>query len=112
MCTRQTVGKNTFLNLENAKEYTDHCLRGTAATLLVEAGASFETLKLHGKWKSTTVAEGYFAEYVASKNKTANLVANSSKQRRKIIEKSYAYNKEMSEPNTYNSGFRCYQRQK
>ncbi|ERL88893.1 hypothetical protein D910_06274 [Dendroctonus ponderosae] len=29
------------------------------ATLLVDAGASFETLKRHGKWKSSTVAEGY-----------------------------------------------------
>lgn len=86
-CTVQPVGKNTigsvptiiarYLKLDNAKEYTGHCLRRTSSTLLVEAGASFETLKMHGKWKSTAVAEGYIEESMASKNRIARMIASS-----------------------------------
>lgn len=86
-CTGQPVGKNTigsvpsiiarYLKLDNAKEYTGHCMRRTSSTLLVEAGATFETLKMHGKWKSTTVAEGYIAESMASKNRIARMIASS-----------------------------------
>lgn len=86
-CTAQPVGKNTlgnvpciiakYLNLENPELFTGHCLRRTSSTLLVEAGATFETLKLHGKWKSTSVAEGYIAESMSSKNKISLMIASS-----------------------------------
>lgn len=86
-CTVQPIGKNTigsvptliakFLKLDNAEAYTGHCLRRTSSTLLVEAGASFETLKQHGKWKSSSVAEGYIEESISSKNKIAKMIANS-----------------------------------
>ncbi|XP_050299181.1 uncharacterized protein LOC126738053 isoform X2 [Anthonomus grandis grandis] len=85
--TVQPVGKNTigsvptliakFLKLDNAEAYTGHCLRRTSSTLLVEAGASFEMLKQHGKWKSSSVAEGYIEESISSKNKVAKMIANS-----------------------------------
>ncbi|XP_050295536.1 uncharacterized protein LOC126735541 [Anthonomus grandis grandis] len=85
-CTVQPVGKNTigsvptliakFLKLDNAETYTGHCLRRTSSTLLVEAGASFEMVKQHGKWKSSSVAEGYIEESISSKNKIAKIIAN------------------------------------
>lgn len=68
-CTQQPIGVNKFasmpktiaiaLNLENPELYTGHCFRRTSATLLVEGGADILTLKRHGGWKSTSVAEGY-----------------------------------------------------
>lgn len=86
-CTGQPVGKNTigsvpaiiakYLKLEDAKSYTGHCLRRTSSTLLVEAGATFETLKIHGKWKSSTVAEGYIEDSILSKNKISKMIASS-----------------------------------
>ncbi|KAJ3661595.1 hypothetical protein Zmor_005986 [Zophobas morio] len=66
-----------YLKLENPKQYTGHCLQSTPSTFLVEAGGSFETFKRHGKWKSTTVAEGFIADSMATKNKAAQLIASS-----------------------------------
>lgn len=84
-CTTQPIGKNTFgkipskiagfLGLVNPKLYTGHCLRRTSATALVNAGASMTTLKRHGGWRSTTVAEGYLADSIELKNKTARMLA-------------------------------------
>ena len=85
-CTVQPVGKNTlgsvpnviakYLKLDNPQQYTGHCLRRTSSTLLIEAGASFETLKMHGKWKSNTVAQNYVEESITSKNRISNLIAS------------------------------------
>lgn len=86
-CIAMPVGKNTlgsipsiiasYLKLENPKRYTGHCLRRTSATLLVDGGASLETLKRHGGWKSSTVAEGYIEESTSSKNRIAKMIASS-----------------------------------
>jgi integrase len=85
-CSTQPVGKNTiggvpniiakYLKLENPQQYTGHCLRRTSSTLLIEAGASFETLKMHGKWKSNTVAQSYVEESISSKNRVSNMIAS------------------------------------
>jgi len=48
-----------FLKLENPTQYTGHCFRRSSATVLAGHGADITTLKRHGGWKSTTVAEGY-----------------------------------------------------
>jgi integrase len=37
---------------EVAKNYTSHCFRRTAATLLAEKGVSHDALKIAGGWKS------------------------------------------------------------
>lgn len=68
----QPVGKNTFrkipnnvaewLGLDNPKAYTGHCGRRTSATWVADAGASMTTLKRHGGWRSSSVAEGYLAD--------------------------------------------------
>ncbi|KAJ3666168.1 hypothetical protein Zmor_001622 [Zophobas morio] len=81
-CTLQPVGKNTFgkipskvaewLGLDNPKVYTGHCGRRTSTTLVANAGA---TLKRHGGWRSSSVAEGYLADSMVQKNKVAKMIA-------------------------------------
>lgn len=78
-CTKQLVGKNTFgaipkliakyLRLPNPERYTGHSFRRTSATLLADSGADITTVKRHGGWKSSTVAEGYLEDSIQSKNK-------------------------------------------
>ncbi|XP_045461278.1 uncharacterized protein LOC123671465 [Harmonia axyridis] len=91
-CSVQPVGKNTFgkipskiasfLELSNPEAFTGHCLRRTSATALVNAGANMTTLKRHGGWRSSTVAEGYLADSMELKNKTARMLAGMSDERR------------------------------
>ncbi|KAJ8949161.1 hypothetical protein NQ318_012910 [Aromia moschata] len=67
-CINQVVGKNqfykvpetvaNFLQLENPNSYTGHSFRRSSATLLVESGGDLMTVKKHGGWKSSNVAEG------------------------------------------------------
>lgn len=47
-----------YLELPDAKTYTDHTFRRTSATLITNAGSNMTTLKRHGGWKSSNVAEG------------------------------------------------------
>lgn len=68
-CNRQAIGKNkigevpqliaSFLDLPNPKDYTGHCFRRTAATLLSDSGASIQQFELLGGWRSEQVALGY-----------------------------------------------------
>jgi hypothetical protein len=55
------------LNKPNLKEYTSHCFRRTAATILAESGASLSELKIAGAWNSSTVAESYIATSLRTK---------------------------------------------
>ncbi|KAJ8915459.1 hypothetical protein NQ315_003222 [Exocentrus adspersus] len=52
---------------KNPEFYTGHCLRRSSATLLANAGANMTTLKRHGGWKSSTVAEGYLEDSIQNK---------------------------------------------
>lgn len=83
-CLRQVIGKNkfanmprqiaTYLNLPNMDLYTGHSFRRTSATLLADSGASISTLKRHGGWKSSTVAEGYVEDSVENKTKITSKI--------------------------------------
>lgn len=83
-CTKQPVGVNkfgqvpkeiaTYLLLDDAKLYTGHCFRRSSATILVDAGGDITTLKRHGGWKSTTVAESYIDESIANKMQVARTI--------------------------------------
>lgn len=76
-CSTQVVGVHTFakipsliakyLDLPNPADYTGHCYRRTSASLLADSGADILTLKRHGGWKSSTVAEGYVEDSIANK---------------------------------------------
>lgn len=71
-CTVQPVGINKFakipqmiakfLKISDASLFTGHCWRRTSATLLVDGGADLLTLKRHGGWKSSAVAERYLED--------------------------------------------------
>lgn len=86
-CTRQVIGINklgnmpkqiaTFLNLDNPQEYTGHCFRRTSATTLVNAGADIITLKRHGGWKSSQVAEGYIENSLQNRINIASQLVSS-----------------------------------
>lgn len=83
-CTVQPVGINTFgaipkniatfLGLENPKKYTGHCFRRSSATLLADSGAELTTLKRHGGWKSSTVAEAYIESSIENKTRIAKQI--------------------------------------
>lgn len=86
-CTIQVIGKNKFgampkqiaeyLNLLDPSLYTGHSFRRTSATLLANSGADLITLKRHGGWKSSTVAESYIEDSINNKRKIGHLIANS-----------------------------------
>jgi integrase len=88
-CTRQPVGIHSFgkmpskiaayLKLPNAIEYTGHCFCRSSATLLAGEGADITTIKRHGNWKSTAVAEGYIEDSLKAKIALTNqLVARNT----------------------------------
>lgn len=86
-CSTQPIGKNTFskmpqmiasfLNLEDAAEYTGHCFRRTSASLLADSGVDTDVLKRHGGWRSATVAEGYVENSVNNKKTICDQVFGS-----------------------------------
>lgn len=86
-CTVQKVGLNklgcmgktiaSYLNLPSPELYTGHCFRRSSATILVDSGENITSLKRHGGWKSTAVAEGYIGESLKNKNDVANKILNS-----------------------------------
>ena len=53
----QDVAK--VLKLDNAKSYTGHCFRRTAATFAADGGASTTAMKRHFGWKSENTAMKY-----------------------------------------------------
>ncbi|KAJ8918180.1 hypothetical protein NQ315_014046 [Exocentrus adspersus] len=77
-CTTQHVGINTisktfskvasFLRLPDPESFTGHGMRRSLATLLANAGGDITTVKRHGGWKSTTVAENYIDESLSTQD--------------------------------------------
>ncbi|KAG5890667.1 hypothetical protein JTB14_011633 [Gonioctena quinquepunctata] len=51
---KKTHNNKKYLGLSDPEKYTGQCLR---LRLLAKAGASMTTLKRHGGWKSTSVAD-------------------------------------------------------
>ncbi|XP_057321217.1 uncharacterized protein LOC130671799 [Microplitis mediator] len=94
-CQQQPMGINKigsipkiiaeYLKLPEPELYTGHSLRRTSATLLADAGADLLTLKRHGGWKSSNVAEGYIDDSVGNKKEIAskikkNIILNKENQ--------------------------------
>lgn len=63
-----------YLKMPNPESYTGHCFRRSSATILVDAGGDMISLKRHGGWQSTAVAEGYIDNSLNNKIKTANTI--------------------------------------
>ncbi len=64
-----------YLGLADPNLFTGHCMRGSFGTALADAGVSVTNLKRAGRWKSSTVAEGYMRESKKLKMDTANALA-------------------------------------
>lgn len=85
-CTTQPVGINTlgkipkdiatYLKLTDPHLYTGHCFRRTSATILVDNGADLMSLKRHGGWQSSSVAETYIEDSVQSKISIARKIVS------------------------------------
>lgn len=83
-CTVQPVGIHSFakmpqkiaeyLKLPDAVSYTGHSFRRTSATFLADSGADIQTLKRHGGWESSSVAEKYVEESIGNKIKTSKRI--------------------------------------
>jgi integrase len=97
-CTSQPVGINTlskvpsivasFLNLANAEAYTGHCMRRTATTLLANGGANLTTIKRHGGWRSSAIAETYIEDSVSNKLDISRKIQGSPGTSRSLLETS------------------------
>lgn len=83
-CTKQVIGINAiakmpktiadFLKLPSSHEYTGHCFRRSSASLLADSGVDISTLKRHGGWKSSAVAEGYVENSLQRKKEIAEKI--------------------------------------
>jgi integrase len=83
-CVNSPVGLNTFgkipskiaeyLHLDSPDQYTGHCFRRSSATLLVNHGGDLLTLKRHGGWLSSAVAESYVENSLHSKKMIADKI--------------------------------------
>ena len=103
-CTKQPVGINKFskmpqiiasyLKLREADSYTGHTFRRTSATLLADSGADITTVKRHGGWKSSSVAEGYIEDSVQNKRKIYQQITNSIKDTNAVNIETINTNKE------------------
>lgn len=109
-CTVQRIGVNKlggmgkeiakYLNLPNHELYTGHCFRRSSATILVDAGGDITSLKRHGGWKSTAVAEGYIDKSEKNKFDTANKIVNAIQSISNIPSTSGIGNREMPSTST------------
>ncbi|KAK4874768.1 hypothetical protein RN001_014128 [Aquatica leii] len=61
----------TFLNLPNPENYTGHCFRRSSVSELANRGGNLITIRKHGGWKSSAVAEGYIDVTIAKKFEVA-----------------------------------------
>lgn len=87
-CSVQPVGINTFgripkeialfLNIPDANLFTGHCFRRTSATFLADSGADILTVKRHGGWRSSSVAESYIEDSIQNKIKIAKRIGERS----------------------------------
>lgn len=83
-CSVQRVGINQFsiipsiiakyLQLPNPKCYTGHAFRRSSASLLAGTGADILSIKRHGGWKSSAVAESYIEENIEMKAGTSRRI--------------------------------------
>lgn len=84
-CTQQPIGINkmgqmpktiaTFLKLPNPELFSGHCFRRSSASQLANNGGDLLTIKRHGGWKSSAVAEGYIEASLKKKIEVAQMIA-------------------------------------
>lgn len=87
-CTTQPIGINTmgqmpkimaaFLKLPNPEQYSGHCFRRSSASHLANQGGDLMTIKRHGGWKSSSVAEGYIEASLKKKTEVSQMLSTQS----------------------------------
>jgi len=108
-CSKQPIGINTFgkipsiiaeyLKLPNPSCYTGHSFRRSSATMLANSGGDLLTVKKHGGWKSSTVAEGYVDNTITKKIDVSRKILTSNVASTHTGEKSIEdYNVTVSKP--------------
>ena len=95
-CTSQPLGINTlskvpsrvasFLNLANAKAYSGHCMRHTSTTLLANKDVDLTTIKRHGGWRSSAVAESCIDDSLSKKLDIARKIQDTPGTNRSLQE--------------------------
>jgi hypothetical protein len=71
----------TFLKLPNPELFTGHCFRRSSASHLANRGGDLITIKRHGGWKSSAVAEGYIEQSLKKKVEVAQILSCASTSR-------------------------------
>lgn len=69
----------TYLKLPNPECFTGHCFRRSSATHLANSGGDLITVKRHGGWKSSAVAEGYIDASSKKKMEVGQILSDASK---------------------------------
>ncbi|KAK5649505.1 hypothetical protein RI129_000534 [Pyrocoelia pectoralis] len=90
-CTIQPIGINKigqmpktiamFLDLPNSDSFSGHCFRRSSASHLANSGGDLLTIKRHGGWKSSTVAEGYVEASIKKKVEVSQMLSSRSSAR-------------------------------
>lgn len=85
-CTVTPIGINTigkmpkiiahFLKLPNPELFTGHCFRRSSISHLANKGSDLITIKRHGGWKSSAVAEGYIETSMQKKLEVAQILSS------------------------------------
>lgn len=101
-CVNQVIGinkiRNTpkqiamYLNLVEPDLYTGHCFRRSSATLLADSGADLTSLKRHGGWRSSAVAEGYIEESIEKKIEISKNILGASESEDPVAAERYDQN--------------------
>lgn len=78
-----TIGKvpksiATYLKLPEPELFTGHCFRRSSVTHLANSGGDLITIKRHGGWKSSAVAEGYIDNSIKKKLDVAEILSNTA----------------------------------
>ncbi|KAK5647863.1 hypothetical protein RI129_002755 [Pyrocoelia pectoralis] len=76
-----------FLGKPNPEKFTGHSLRRSSATLLVDSGADSLSLKRHGGWRSTSVAERYVNDSLYAKRRATNSIIRGENSSLPVIQK-------------------------
>ncbi|KAJ3654686.1 hypothetical protein Zmor_013859 [Zophobas morio] len=78
-CRKAELCAIRFDDIQDCAKYTGHSFRRSSATLLVNAGGDITSLKRHGGWESTKVAESYIQESFGERVKIAQKIFGDEK---------------------------------
>ena len=90
----------SFLNFASAEAYSGHCMRRTSTTLLANKGADLITIKRHGGWRSSAVAESYIDDSISDKLDIARKTQGTPGTSRSLQEETSIVSTDLSKTST------------